>query len=114
MELLAATGGSPVEHTIQLEEDAKPVIKPARRCPAHVKGKLKRELENLEEQEIISKVEESTDWVNQMVWERKASGKLTICMDPRELNQAIRREHYQLPTREEIEVEMAGARYLTK
>jgi hypothetical protein len=113
-ELFKGIGCLPVEHKIQLRENAQPVIKPARRCPAHIKDELKRELEHLEGQNIIAAVEEPTDWLNQMVWERKSSGKLRICIDPRDLNKAIKREHYQLPTRAEIESEMAGARYFTK
>lgn len=35
-------------------------------------------------------------------------------MDPKDLNDNIKREHYQIPAREEIISEMAGARYFTK
>ena len=113
-ELFTGVGCLPVKHKIQLEENATPVIRPARRCPAHIKDELKKELERLEEQGIITKVQEPTDWVNQMVWERKKSGSLRICIDPRDLNKAVKREHYQLPTREEIETEMTGAKYFSK
>ena len=37
-----------------------------------------------------------------MVVNEKRSGRLRICIDPRDLNKAIRREHYQLPTQQEI------------
>ena len=37
-----------------------------------------------------------------MVVIEKANGKLRICLDPRPLNQAIKRHHHQLPTAEEI------------
>lgn len=35
-------------------------------------------------------------------------------MNPKDLNSNIRREHYQIPTREEIISEMAGAKFFTK
>lgn len=35
-------------------------------------------------------------------------------MDPGDLNQSIKREHYQIPKREEIASEMAGAEYFSK
>lgn len=35
-------------------------------------------------------------------------------MDPKDLNEAIMIEHYQIPTREEIRVEMAGAQWFAK
>ena len=40
-------------------------------------------------------------------------GKLRICMAPRDLNRVIRREHYQMPTIEEIATRLSGARVFT-
>jgi hypothetical protein len=39
--------------------------------------------------------------------------KLRICIDPRDLNRAICREHYQLPTVEEVTTRLAGAKKFT-
>lgn len=36
------------------------------------------------------------------------------CLDPRDLNKAIRREHFKLPTREEIMAQFAGATWFSK
>uniref|UniRef100_A0A3P9HQ00 Gypsy retrotransposon integrase-like protein 1 n=1 Tax=Oryzias latipes TaxID=8090 RepID=A0A3P9HQ00_ORYLA len=36
------------------------------------------------------------------------------CLDPRDLNKAIRREHFKLPTREEIMAQFAGAKWFSK
>ena len=47
---------------------------------------------------IIKPVNEPTAWVNSMVVNEKRNGKLRICIDPRDLNKALPREHYQLPT----------------
>lgn len=33
---------------------------------------------------------------------KKANGDLRICLDPKELNLAIKREHFRLPTLDEI------------
>jgi len=49
-----------------------------------------------------------------MVCAKKNNGNLRICMDPKDLNENIRREHFQIPKREEITSEMAGARYFSK
>lgn len=49
---------------------------------------------------IIKLTEEST------VIEKKQNGKLRLCLDPRDLNSAIKGEHHQLPTAEEIFAEM--------
>jgi hypothetical protein len=40
---------------------------------------------------VIAKQDEPTDWVSSMVVVRKP-GKLRICLDPKDLNRAIKRE----------------------
>ena len=40
-------------------------------------------------------------------------GKLRICLDPKDLNQAIKREHYPLPTIEEIATRLHEAKVFT-
>ena len=63
---------------------------------------------------VITPIQEPTDWVNSLVIVEKPNGKLRICLDPRPLNRAIKREHYQLPTTENILSQMSGARYFSK
>ncbi|GCB64209.1 hypothetical protein scyTo_0000249 [Scyliorhinus torazame] len=45
---------------------------------------------------------------------KKPSGELRICIDPKDLNRKIMREHYPIPKREEITYEMARAKHFTK
>ena len=40
----------------------------------------------------------------------KPNGKLRICIDPRDLNQAIKREYYPMKTIEEIAARMPDAK----
>jgi hypothetical protein len=63
---------------------------------------------------IIQKVDGPTASVNSMVFNEKRSGKLRICIDPRDLSKAILREHYQLPTQQEITSRLTGAKYFSK
>ena len=72
------------------------------------------ELSSMEKKGNIQKVEEPTPWVNSMVVNEKESGKLRICIDPRDLNKVIEREPYELPTQQEITSRLAGARYFSK
>ena len=37
-----------------------------------------------------------------------------VCLDPRDLNQVIKRQHYQLPTAKDILCQMASAKYFSK
>ncbi|VDI33051.1 Hypothetical predicted protein [Mytilus galloprovincialis] len=63
---------------------------------------------------IVEKVEQPTEWVSSMVIVERADGKLRICLDPKDLNRAIKREHFILPRREEITAKLAGAKYFSK
>ena len=56
----------------------------------------------MERLNVIEKIDEPTEWVNSMAVVVKPNGKLRICIDPRDLNQAIRREYYPMTTIEEI------------
>jgi len=44
----------------------------------------------------------------------KPNGSLRICIDPKELNKAIKRPHYAMPTSEEVFAKMSNAKYFTK
>lgn len=62
--------------------------------------------------DIIAKIEEGepTQWVNSLVYRRKQNGKLRLCLNPKDLNAAIRREHNVIPTLEEILPKLDGAK----
>ena len=65
-------------------------------------------------QGVIIPVDHPTNWVNLMVAvEKKNTEKLRICINPRPLNKAIKREHYHLPTIKEITTRLNGAKYFS-
>ncbi|XP_046840119.1 uncharacterized protein K02A2.6-like [Xenia sp. Carnegie-2017] len=99
---------------MELKESDSPVVVPPRKVPFALKARLKNELDHMEQLGIIEKVEKSTDWVNALVVVKKPNGKLRICLDPCPLNQAIKRQHYRLPTTEEITSQMSGAKAFSK
>ena len=94
---------------ITLDATVTPVIHAVRRCSIHLKDEVKAELDNMEELGVIERVTEPTDWVSSIVYSRKPSGKLRICLDPKDLNKAIKRPHYHTPTLEEITHKLAGS-----
>ena len=63
----------------------------------------------MEKLKVIERVYKPTEWVNSMVTVVKPNGKLRICIDPRDLNKATKREHYQMKTIEEIASRMPNA-----
>lgn len=65
--------------------------------------------------DVIRRVDEPTEWVNSLVVvEKPKSKKLRVCLDPRPLNKAIRREHFHLPTLEDITTRLTGACIFSK
>ena len=64
--------------------------------------------------DIIALTEKPTDWVNSLVIGEKPNGKLRMCLDPRPLNNAIKRKHIQLPTVDQIFSQMSGACFFSK
>lgn len=55
-------------------------------------------------------MEEPTEWVSHLVIVKKSNGKLRLCLDPHNLNQAIQRPHYQMPIIEEIIPKLSKAK----
>ena len=85
------------KYHISIEENAKPVVHPARKVALALQTKVKKELESLDEQGIITPVEGPTDWVNSLVIE-KPDGKLRICLDPKDLNRVMKCEYHLVPS----------------
>ena len=93
-----------------VEENAQPVIRPSRTVPESLKSAVKAELDSLQHRGVIEVVQKPTDWVNQMSIAQKKSGKVRICLDPRPLNEVLKREHYPLPVLDSILPELSKAR----
>ena len=58
---------------------------------------------------IIVPVVEPIDWVNSLVVREKPNGSLRICLDPKDLNKAIKREHYPVPAVDMVTNRLQGA-----
>ena len=98
---------------ITLDPNVPPVIHPPRRVPEEFRDLLKKELDDLKSQGIISKVSEPTDWVNSLVCVTKPDGTLRLCLDPKDLNKAIKRPHHCIPTIDDILLKLNGAKYFS-
>ena len=73
-------------------------VLPCRKIPIAPREEVKAELDHLLSRGILILVEEPTPWVSLMAVVRKSNGKLRLCIDPQPLNVALQREHYRLPT----------------
>lgn len=106
-------GQFPGEHHIYVNPDVPPVIHGCRKIPLAVMDRLKRTLNQLLETGVIAKVTEPTAWVNSLVITEKRNGSLRVCLDPKDLNKAILRCHYSIPTTEDVLCKLAGKEVFT-
>ena len=100
-------------YKFHLKPDYKSARHVPRKVPVHLETAFKEEIESLVKQGILEEVKEHTDWVNSYVIIEKDTGnqhapnhtvkkKLRICLDPRDLNEALDREPYHTRSVDEI------------
>ena len=109
-------GKMPKEYQIELKNDAIPVISPPRKYPVQLKSEICSKIKEMEDIGVIEKVPDDcvSDWVSSLAFARKASGELRICLDPKNLNQAIKRTHHKVPTLEEMNHQFSGSTVFSK
>ena len=113
-------------YKFQLKPNAKPKRHAPRKVPIHLQDTFHKEIRNLEQLGILEETKDVTEWVNSFVIvEKKApvnsckiptnsnssqghSKKLRICLDPRDLNEALEREPYYTWSIEEIMAKFHG------
>ena len=102
-------------YRIKVDPSVTLVVNPLRSTPVALREKLKKSLKEMEKTGVVEKVECPTKWENSaVIIEKPDSEKLRICLDPRPLNEAIQREHFKMPTIEEITTRVAGAKVFSK
>ncbi|XP_037871580.1 uncharacterized protein LOC119629540 [Bombyx mori] len=112
-DLFTGLGCLPGEYHITVDRDVTPVVCAPRKVPLSLRDNLKDELDRMTELGVIRKVTHPTPWVNSLVVVAKTNGKMRICLDPRPLNKAIQRAHFQLPTINELATKLNGAKYFS-
>ncbi|XP_063446850.1 uncharacterized protein K02A2.6-like [Mytilus trossulus] len=108
-DIFEGTGKLQGKYHLELDNTANPVVHPPRKVPVAIKEKLKSELERLTKLEIIKPVSTPTPWVSSLVTVVKPD-KLRICIDPKHLNQQLKRSHYPLPTIDDLLPELSRAK----
>ena len=105
-------GELPGDYKIITDETVKPKVHPPRRVPIAPRPKIKEKLKELAQRKVITPVTEPAEWVSSMLAVIKPN-KIRICLDPRDLNEAIKREHCQMPTIEEVATRLNRAKLFT-
>ena len=102
----------PGTYYIKMDPTAKPVVHGPRRQPAALLPKIVDKLKEMEREGHLAKVMQPTDWVNSMVVSSRGE-KIEICLDLADLNKAVKRAHYPIPTVEEIVAKIPDATVFT-
>ena len=102
-------GCLPGEYHLEVDPSCRPVKHTPRRVAIPLKAELKAHIEELEKIQVLKKVTQPTDWISSEVVVRKGD-KLRLCIDPKDLNKALKRSHYPMPTIEEILPELSKAK----
>ncbi|XP_063426867.1 uncharacterized protein K02A2.6-like [Mytilus trossulus] len=103
-------GTGKLQASLELDNTANPLEHPPRKVPVAIKEKLHSELERLTKLEIIKPVSTPNPWVPSLVTVVKKPDKLRICIDPKHLNQQLKRSHYSLPTIDDLLPEQSIAK----
>ena len=78
--------------SLQINKDVTPTALPARQIPVALRQPVREELRRLQALDVITPVTSPTDWVSQLVTVHKSDGTVRLCIDPKPLNEALRRD----------------------
>ena len=87
---------------LHVNPNATPVAQPVRRTPFSLRDKVKRKVEEPVSMDIIEPVNGLTPWVSPAVVVPKQNDEIRLCVDMRRANEATIREHYPVPTVDEV------------
>ena len=73
----------------------------------------KAELERLTKEGIITEVKEHTEWINLIVPVMKPNSSLRLCLDPKALSRAIKRNQWYSRTIDDILPEIGKSKFKT-
>ena len=91
---------------IQIDPNVTPKQTPCHPIPVHLKEAFKQEVDKMLQAGELKPVHETTPWINRFVFveskDKLGNLKLSICLDPTNLNKAIMREPYHFRMPEDI------------
>ncbi|XP_037528497.1 uncharacterized protein K02A2.6-like [Rhipicephalus sanguineus] len=101
--LFSGLGTLKEEYTIRLKPDAVPFsLSAPRRIPIPLQGEVKSQLDKMEAEGVIRRIDKPTPWCAGLVVVPKSSGGYRLCVDLTRLNEVVLRERHILPTVEQV------------
>ncbi|RXN25465.1 dynein heavy chain axonemal [Labeo rohita] len=106
----AELGRLPITYSMTVDPSMQPVVRPAHRIPLAMQDRIKAELDRMQSLGVITPVSEPTDWVSSMVvTHKKDRQEIRLCINPKDLNTALKRPHHPMCSVEEVASQMSGA-----
>ena len=101
--------------SLQLKPDSRPYQVPPWHVAYTLQKLFKEELDHLQRMDIITPlgVDEMAEWCNSFVMVPKTNGKVRLCLDPAQLNQALIRLIYRAPTLNDILPKLNNVKYMS-
>jgi len=108
--------GKMTDYQVEIHMNSKvnPVAQHTRRVAFSLREKVERTLRELEQMDIIEKMQGPTPWVSPKVVVPKPSREIRLCVDMRKANDAIIRERHPIPTVDEVLQDMSQSRRVLK
>ena len=115
-------------YKFRLKSDAVPAKHKPRTVPLSRQAALHAEVQNLIDQDVLEPSTDHTEWVNSFVIVEKKvvmdtsnshspnhsqTKKIRLCLDPRDLNEALEREPYYSRSVDELIAKFNGAKFFT-
>ncbi len=91
--------------------DARPKKQPARRMPFAVRSEVAKQLQSMQEAEVIQP--SNSPWASPVVMVRKRDGTHRFCVDYRELNSVTKADTFPLPRIDDLLNQLGAARYFS-
>ena len=101
------------QYHIKVNKLIQPVKHAQRPIAVALRERVEETLNEMSDKDIIEPVTKPTEWISSMVVVTKKSGQLRLCLDPKDLNDAIQRKHYPLLVIEDVATRLAGAKVFT-
>ncbi|XP_036340999.1 uncharacterized protein K02A2.6-like [Rhagoletis pomonella] len=100
-------GKFPGTVSIALEDGATPCLHYKKRIKLSMLERFSRKIEEMVGNKVISPVNYPTDWVHNVQLVEKKND-IRVCPDPKPLNKCIKREHFLIPTFDDITSQLAN------
>ena len=84
------------------------------KIPIALQEKIEAKLHEMVEQGIITPVTEPAKWVNSITYPIKPNADIQMCLDRKDINKVIIKEHYKAPTLEKITHKLTRASVFSK